>query len=142
MIHGEFDMIENFNGIFYLIIFLVILLMNIFYGYNCLFRTKQFLEKYEIDISAAFFCRFAGSLITAAVLMQLYILFRGTEATWAFFNFMFIVMTLIAGASFYGFEIDKLGLTKGSSREGYLSTGALAILWAVLCFGLADKIYI
>jgi len=55
---------------------------------------------------------------------------------------MFIMMTLIAGASFYGFEIDKLGLTKGSSREGYISTGVLAILWAILCFGLADKIYI
>ena len=84
----------------------------------------------------------AIGLIVATVLMQLYILFRGTEATWAFFNFMFIVMTIISGASFYGFEIDKLGLTKGSSREGYLSTGALALLWGILCFGLADKIYI
>jgi hypothetical protein len=116
--------------------------MNIFYGYNCLFKTKQFLEKYEIDVSGAFFARFSGSLIVATVLMQLYILFRGTEATWAFFNFMFIVMTIISGASFYGFEIDKLGLTKGSSREGYLSTGALALFWGILCFGLADKIYI
>ena len=102
----------------------------------------EFLEKYEVDISASFFCRFAGGVIMGAVLMQLYILFRGTEATWAFFNFMFIMMTLIAGASFYGFEIDKLGLTKGSSREGYISTGVLAILWAILSFGLADKIYI
>ena len=134
-------MLENFNGIFYLAIFLVILAMNIFYGYSCLFNTKNFMNKYGIDITSAFFARFAGSMIAGSVLMQLYILFRGTEATWAFFNFMFIVMTLIAGASFYGFEIDKLGLTKGSSREGYLSTGALAILWAVLCFGLADKIY-
>ena len=136
------DMIENFNGIFYLIIFLVILVMNSFYGYNCLFKTQKFLEKYEVDVSASFFCRFAGGMIMGAVLMQLYILFRGTEATWAFFNFMFIMMTLIAGASFYGFEIDKLGLTKGSTREGYISTGVLAILWAILCFGLADKIYI
>jgi len=96
-------MIENFNGIFYLVIFLIVLAMNIFYGYNCLFKTKQFLEKYEIDVSGAFFARFSGSLIVATVLMQLYILFRGTEATWAFFNFMFIVMTIISGASFYGF---------------------------------------
>ena len=116
--------------------------MNTFYGFNCLFKTQKFLEKYEVDISASFFCRFAGGVIMGAVLMQLYILFRGTEATWAFFNFMFIMMTLIAGASFYGFEIDKLGLTKRSSREGYISTGVLAILWAILCFGLADKIYI
>ena len=67
---------------------------------------------------------------------------RRLQGPLVFFNFMFIMMTLIAGASFYGFEIDKLGLTKGSSREGYVSTGVLAILWAILCFGLADKIYI
>ena len=41
-----------------------------------------------------------------------------------------------------GFEIDKLGLTDGSSREGYISTGLLALFWGILCFGLADKIYI
>ena len=74
--------------------------------------------------------------------MQIYILFRGTEATWAFFNFMFVSMTLISAVSFYGFEIDKLGLTDGASREGYISTGLLALFWAILCFGLADKIYI
>jgi hypothetical protein len=55
---------------------------------------------------------------------------------------MFVGMTLISAASFYGFEIDKLGLTDGSSREGYISTGLLALFWAILCFGLADKIYI
>ena len=136
-------MVESFNGYLYLIIFLVLLVMNSFYGFNCLFRTEKFLEKYAISIEAAFFCRFAGAMISAAVLMQLYILlFRGTEATWAFFNFMFVTMTLISTVSFYGFEIDKLGLTDKSSREGYISTGVLAILWGILCFGLADKIYI
>ena len=38
-------MIENFNGIFYLAIFLVILAMNTFYGYSCLFNTKNFMNK-------------------------------------------------------------------------------------------------
>ena len=106
-------MVENFNGIIYLIIFLVILAMNSFYGYNCLFKTQKFLEKYEIDISASFFCRFAGGVIMAAVLMQLYILFRGTEATLAFFIFMFIMMILIDGAFFYGFEMVIFGFTIG-----------------------------
>ena len=135
-------MVESFNGYVSLIIFLVILVMNSFYGINCLFRTEKFLEKYATSIEAAFFCRFAGSMISAVVLMQLYILFRGTEATWAFFNFMFVTMTIIASASFYGFEVDKLGLTDKASREGYISTGILAFLWGILCFGLADKIYI
>ncbi len=135
-------MIENFNGYFYFVIFLIILAMNTFYGYNCLLRTEKFLEKYAINIEAAFFCRFVGSFIVTVVLMQLYILFRGTEATWAFFNFMVVAMSLIAAVSFYGFEIDKLGLSEKSSREGYISTGVLAILWAILCYGLADKIYV
>ena len=39
-------------------------------------------------------------------------------------------------------KIDKLGRTDQYSREGWLSTGGLAIGWAILCFGLADKIYI
>lgn len=135
-------MIENFNGFFYFIIFLIILAMNSFYGFNCLFRTEKFLAKYNISIEASFFCRFAGAIISSAVLMQIYILFRGTEAAWAFFNFMFVSMTLVSAISFYGYEIDKLGLTDGASREGYISTGLLALFWAILCFGLADKIYI
>ena len=86
--------------------------MNAFYGYNCLFNTKNFISKYGVDVTAAFFARFAGAVIVGAVLMQLYILFRGTEATWAFFNFMFIIMTIIAISAFYTGEIDKLGRTE------------------------------
>ena len=133
-------MVENFNGTFYFLIFLVILAMNSFYGFNCLLNTRKFLEKYAISIEAAFFCRFAGSVIVGVVLTQIYILFKGLEFTWIFFNYMFVTMTIIAIASFYGFEIDKLGLTEKTSREGYISTGALAIMWGILCYGLADKI--
>jgi hypothetical protein len=116
--------------------------MNAFYAYNCLFNTKNFISKYGVDVTAAFFARFAGAVILGAVLMQLYVLFRGTAATWAFFNFMFIIMTIIAITAYYTGEVDKLGRTDQYSREGYLSTGGLAIGWAILCFGLADKIYI
>ena len=133
-------MVENFNGTFYFLIFLVILAMNSFYGFNCLLNTRKFLEKYAISIEASFFCRFAGSVIVGVVLTQIYILFKGLEFTWIFFNYMFVTMTIIAIASFYGFEIDKLGLTEKTSREGYISTGALAIMWGILCYGLADKI--
>ena len=116
--------------------------MNAFYGYNTLFNTKNFISKYGIDVTAAFFARFAGAMIVGAVLMQLYILFRGTVATWAFFNFMFIIMTIIAISAYYTGEVDKLGRTDQYSREGWLSTGGLAIGWGILCFGLSDKIYI
>ena len=95
-----------------------------------------------IDVTAAVFGRFAGAMIVGAVLMQLYILFRGTGATWACFNFMCIIMSIIAISAYYTGEVDKLGRTDQYSREGWLSTGGLAIGWGILCFGLSDKIYI
>ena len=54
------------------------------------------MDKYAIDVTSAFFARFAGSFVAGTVLMQFYILYRGTEGTWAFFNFLFITLLLIA----------------------------------------------
>ena len=135
-------MIANFNGIFYLVVFLLVMSINAFYAYNTLFNTKNFISKYGVDMTAAFFARFVGAFIFAVVLMQLYILFRGTVATWAFFNFMFVAMTLISATNFYSFEISKLGNTPQSTRESWVPTSILAILWAILCYGLSDKVYI
>ena len=58
-IYKEYKMIENFNGIIYLIIFLMVLVMNIYYGYKCLINTKNFLDKYGLDVACAFFALFA-----------------------------------------------------------------------------------
>ena len=135
-------MIANFNGIFYLVVFLLVMSINAFYAYNTLFNTKNFISKYGVDMTAAFFARFVGAFIFAVVLMQLYILFRGTVATWAFFNFMFVAMTVISATNFYSFEISKLGNTPQSTRESWVPTSILAILWAILCYGLSDKVYI
>ena len=57
-------------------------------------------------------------------------------------NWLFIIMTIIAISAYYTGEVDKLGRTDQYSREGWLSTGGLAIGWGILCFGLSDKIYI
>ena len=136
------SMIANFNGIFYLVVFLLVMSINAFYAYNTLFNPKNFISKYGVDMPAAFFARFVGAFISAVVLMQHNILFRGTVATWAFFNFMFVAMTLISAANFYSFEISKLGNTPQSTRESWIPTSILAILWAILCYGLSDKVYI
>ena len=36
-------MIANFNGIFYLVVFLLVMSINAFYAYNTLFNTKNFI---------------------------------------------------------------------------------------------------
>ena len=37
-------MIENFNGIFFLVLYILVLLGNIYYAYSTLFNTKKWLE--------------------------------------------------------------------------------------------------
>jgi hypothetical protein len=42
---------------------------------------------------------------------------------------------------FYTIKINKLGHTPQTSNEGIIAPGILTLLSAILCFGLADKIY-
>ena len=81
----------------------------------------------------------------AIVLMAIYIAFirsGGTEATWAFFNLVFIINVSILIVNFYSLRIDKTGLTKKTKDDGIYAPLILVIMSAILCYGLADKIYV
>ena len=81
----------------------------------------------------------------ALVLMAIYIAFirsGGLDATWAFFNLVFIINVTILMANFYTLKIDKTGLTKKTRNDGIYAPLVLVIISAVLCYGLADKIYV
>jgi hypothetical protein len=81
----------------------------------------------------------------ATVLMAIYIAFirsGGVEATWAFFNLVFIMNVSILFTNFYTLKIDKTGLTKKTRNDGIYAPLVLVIISAILCYGLADKIYV
>ena len=81
----------------------------------------------------------------ATVLMAIYIAFirsGGVEATWAFFNLVFIMNVSILVVNFYTLKIDKTGLTKKTRNDGIYAPLVLVIISAILCYGLADTIYV
>ena len=83
-------MIEKFNGIVYLIIFIVHFLVYAVYAFRAIVGTKSFMDQYNIDHSAAVITRFFGAHFVGSFLMALYIMFvrdGGVNGTWAFFNF-------------------------------------------------------
>ena len=55
-------MIEKFNGIIYLIIFLIHFAAFAFYAFRCLFTTKAFVDQYGMGDGAAIMTRFFGSI--------------------------------------------------------------------------------
>ena len=138
-------MIAKFNGIIYLIIYIVHFGILAFYASQLLFGTRKFMDKFGIDHTAAFMIRFLGAFFLAWILMALYIMFvrpNGVEGTWAFFNLIFITHLIVTITNYYSKNISKLGNTDKFTNEGIIVPFVLLIMSAILCYGLSDKIYI
>ena len=138
-------MIEKFNGIFYLIVFLAHFIGIGVYCFQTIVGTKKFMDKFEIDHSAAVIVRFVGALMLGWVIMALYIMLvrpNGVEDTWAFFTLIVIIHACVFLTNFYSIKIDKTGINEKTSNEGIIAPVVFLILSSILCYGLADKIYV
>ena len=61
-------------GIIYLILFILTILVGLYYSYDSIINTKNWLAKYGVDESGAALSRFAGSQILGVTLVGTYIL--------------------------------------------------------------------
>ena len=138
-------MIEKFGNIIYLIIYIVHFGIIGTYGYQLVFDTQKFIKGRGVDKSATLLTRFGGSFMIASVIMAVYVAFirsGGLEATWAFFNFIFIINLCILIINFYSIKINKTGVNEKTGTDGIYAPLILTILSAIMCYGLADKIYV
>ena len=86
-------MIEKFNGIIYLAVFIIHFIGYGVYAYRCVFGTQSFLNQYGVDNTGAIMTRFFGAMFIGAFVMALYIMFvreNGVDGTWGFFNLVFL----------------------------------------------------
>ena len=137
-------MIEKFNGIIFLIIFIIHFIGYAVYAYRCVFGTKAFVDQYGMGDGSAIMTRFFGSMFIGAFVMALYIMFvrdNGIYGTWGFFNLVFLQNLSAFIVGIYAIKINKLGHTEKTSIEGIIAPGVLTLLSAILCYGLADQIY-
>ena len=56
-------MIEKFNGIIYLVIFIIHFIAYAVYAYRCVFATKSFIDQYGMDETGAIMTRFFGAYV-------------------------------------------------------------------------------
>ena len=137
-------MIDKFNGIIYLIVFLIHFIGIGAYSYQMIIGNQKFREKFEIDKTAATIMRMTGALFLGSFLMAIYIMFvrpNGVEGTWAFFNLVFVQNLCVFIVNTYSIKIDKTGVMN-DTNEGVIAPLVFTILSAVLIYGLSDKIYI
>ena len=136
-------MIEKFNGVFYLILFVIHFLGVGAYAYQMIIGNQKFREKFQIDETAATIMRMAGAIFLGSFLKAIYVMFvrpNGVEGTWAFFNLVFVQNLCVFIVNTYSIKIDKTGVMN-DSNEAIIAPLVFTIISAVLCFGLADKIY-
>ena len=137
-------MIEKFNGILYLILFVIHFLGTGAYAYQMIIGNQKFREKFQIDKTAATIMRMAGAIFLGSFLMAIYVMFvrpNGVEGTWAFFNLIFVQNLCVFIVNTYSIKIDKTGVMN-NSNEAIIAPLFFTIISAVLCYGLAEKIYI
>jgi hypothetical protein len=85
----------------------------------------------------------AGAIFLGSFLMAMYVMFvrpNGVEGTWAFFNLVFVQNLCVFIVNTYSIKIDKTGVMN-DSNEAIIAPLVFTIISAVLCYGLADKIY-
>jgi len=137
-------MIDKFGGITFLVIFIIHFAAYAVYAFRCVFGTKAFVDQYGMGDGSAIMTRFFGAIFIGSVLMALYIMLvrpGGLEGTWAFFNLIFLQNLAAFLVSLFSHRKGRLGVNEKTSIEGNIAPGVLTILSALLCYGLADKIY-
>ena len=138
-------MIEKFNTVYYLIIYIIHFFGIGVYAFQTIVRTKQFCLKFEIDESGSTMIRFAGAVMLGWVLMAIYVMFirkNGVVGAGSFFNLVFLQNLCIFLVNAYSILVDKTGIKNPEkSREGIIAPLIFTTLSAALCYGLADKIY-
>ena len=103
-------MLEKFNGIIYLAVFLIHFIGFAYYGFRCVFQTQSFLNQYGMHDTGAGIVRFFGSIFIGSTVMAIYVGFirpNGLEATWAFFNLIFLQNLSAFIVGFYNTKINK-----------------------------------
>ena len=135
-------MVENFDNIFYLILFLINLAGLGFYGYLTAFNPKQLINDYEFGDDSIGAIRIVGTFVWAVLIIGIIILFRGPEGAWIFFVFGLTVSVfqLLVDFGHRMKIIDSNYKVVNKTQDTIISIGFIVIN-VILINGLSDKIY-
>ena len=135
-------MVENFDNIFYLILFLINLAALAFYGYLTAFNPKQLINDYEFGDDSIGAIRIVGTFVWAALIIGVIILFRGPEGAWIIFVFGLTVSVLQLLIDFgHRMKIIDSNYKVVNKTQDTIISIVFIVINVILINGLSDKIY-
>ena len=137
-------MIENFNNIYLLLLYIAFLGLIGLYCFRIWFSPSSILKEFNIGKEGTYLVRVIGTFAFAFLFMGIYILFRptGPMGAWIFFNILFLTGTAQAcyDTAFYFKILDKNTGAKNSLFD--IIVGVFFLVGSIiLIVGLSDKIY-
>ena len=137
-------MLENFNNLFLLILYIVHIGLVGFYTFRCIFYPHGLAAEFNTGQDSIYLVRVVGTFALSIFIIGLYILFRptGPTGTWVFFNMIFLLglFQALYDTAFYFKFLDKDTVAKNGLLD--LVVGLFFISSSIiLIIGLSDKIY-
>ena len=135
-------MIENFNGIFYLVLFLINLAGLGFYGFLTAFNPKYLINEYEFGENSIGVIRIVGTFVWTILIIGTILLFRGVEGAWIYFVFglMVSIFQLLFDLGHRMNIIDSNYKVINKNQDTIISV-VFIVINIILINGLSDKIY-
>ena len=90
-------MIENFNNIYLLILFILLQVLFGVYLFRIIFAPEGLAKEFNVDKSGILPLRYVGTFAAGLIIMGVYILFRpdGPSGTWVYFNLFWTRQVLL-----------------------------------------------
>ena len=137
-------MLENFNHLFLLILYIIHIGLVGFYTFRCIFAPRGLTAEFNTGEDSIYLVRVVGTFALSIFLIGVYILFRpnGPTGTWVFFNLIFLLglFQTLYDMAFYFRVIDKDIVAKNGLLD--LVVGLFFVASSIiLIIGLSDKIY-
>ena len=135
-------MIENFNGLFNLILFILVIGLQGFYSFRLVFSPSGIVKEFNTGEDSIYLARVLGIFVVPLFLMGLIILFGGPEGTWVYFILLFMIglLQMVYETAFHFKLVDKNISAKNSKFDIGVSI-FFVIAAIILISGLSDKIY-
>ena len=137
-------MIENFNNIYLLLLYITFLGLIGIYFLRIWFSPSGVLKEFNIGKEGTYLVRVIGTFVFAFLFMGLYILFRpsGPMGAWIFFNILFLtsIAQALYNTAFHFKILDKNSEARNSLVD--VLVGVYFVIGSIiLIVGLSDKIY-
>ena len=108
---------------------MLILIGNLFYAYQCIFQTREYIERYGFGEGSAIMTRLVGSFAAGFSIVLAIALLTSIEGAWLLF--VYGAIQAIVGAVVCYWTINSYwGSVEGvkTSAEGYLAPIVIAVL--------------